>query len=93
MIGAAVACMVSAAFGFMIAAVFNGETYDKGFDDGWRQRGIFDKHEEQNTTHGKWIVHDRGVTCWYKCDQCGEAGDKEDRYCRHCGAEMTDSEI
>ena len=46
MIGVIVACIISAAFGFLVAAIFNGESYDKGFDDGWRQRGIFDKHEE-----------------------------------------------
>ena len=32
--------------GFLIAALFDAQSYDQGFDDGWRQRGIFDKHEE-----------------------------------------------
>lgn len=37
---------------------------------------------------GTWVVHDHGVTYWYKCNRCGGAGDKEDKFCKHCGAKM-----
>ena len=47
MIEVIIACLASACAGFCAAAVYNGECYDKGFDDGWRQRGIFDDYEER----------------------------------------------
>lgn len=40
-----ISCLCSACLGFCVAAIFNGQSYDQGFDEGWRQRGILDKHE------------------------------------------------
>ena len=37
---------------------------------------------------GKWVIHDHGTTWWYKCSECGKAGDSDDRFCKHCGAKM-----
>ena len=40
----------------------------------------------------EWIVADRGgTTMWYECSACGSAGDKWDKFCKHCGARMTNA--
>ena len=36
-----IVCFVA---GFSIAAGYNSNTYDKGFDDGWNERGAIEKH-------------------------------------------------
>lgn len=51
------------------------------------ERVLLNKASADRPT-GKWIVHDHGVTYWYKCNRCGGAGDKEDKFCKHCGAKM-----
>lgn len=38
---------------------------------------------------GKWIpTSNNGVTFWYECSECHEAGDLKDRFCRNCGVWM-----
>lgn len=43
-------------FGFCIAAVFDGNSYDKGFDDGWNNRGI---KKSTETDHKRGIEEER----------------------------------
>ena len=44
--------------------------------------------DEADRPTGEWKVHGHGMTYWYECDQCGGAGDMQDRFCKHCGARM-----
>lgn len=37
---------------------------------------------------GEWLVSNTGVTGWWICSECGGAGDIQDRFCKHCGADM-----
>lgn len=37
-------CIASFIAGFCFAAVISNNSYEKGFDDGWRSREIEDKH-------------------------------------------------
>jgi DnaJ-class molecular chaperone len=32
------------------------------------------------------------TTLHYECSKCGGAGDKWDKFCKHCGAKMSESE-
>lgn len=45
-----------------------------------------DRYESEKG--GRWVRHENGLTEWYACSECGGAGGREDKYCRHCGAEM-----
>jgi hypothetical protein len=41
---------------------------------------------------GEWIVS--GVTThYYRCSECGSAGDSWDKFCRSCGASMIQHEV
>lgn len=40
---------------------------------------------------GEWVATSgNGVTCWYECSRCHHAGDLKDKFCRNCGAKMSD---
>ena len=66
-------------------------------------RGIYNKHvceviDTQDTVdaepvrRGKWIIkhrsHEFMRPSWCVCNQCGNAGDIGDNFCKHCGAKM-----
>ena len=43
------ACLACFIMGFCMAAVFNGSSYDRGFDDGYSSRitdELYEEHEE-----------------------------------------------
>ena len=42
------ACVISAAFGFMVAAIFDGQAYDHGFDDGYECRMNHERMERED---------------------------------------------
>ena len=48
---------------------------------------------EKQTNTAEWkIENNGGTTMWYECSVCGNAGDKWDNYCKHCGRKMTNAE-
>lgn len=47
--------------------------------------------------HGKWVIkhrsHEFMRPSWCVCDQCGNAGDIGDNFCKHCGTKMDGDEV
>ena len=52
------------------------------------QKGI----AEPQTNTAEWIIVGK-TTFHYECSICGGAGDKWDKFCKHCGAKMKESEV
>lgn len=49
--------------------------------------------EGKQTNTAEWkIENNGGTTMWYKCSACGNAGDKWDKFCKHCGRLITNAE-
>ena len=44
------------------------------------------------TNTAEWIIVGK-TTFHYECSICGGAGDKWDKFCKHCGAKMKESEV
>ena len=50
--------------------------------------------EEKQTNTAEWkIKNNGGTTMWYECSACENAGDKWDKFCKHCGCKMTNAVI
>ena len=37
---------------------------------------------------GEWVYHTDGYTSFYTCNKCNAYGDIQDKFCKHCGADM-----
>ena len=45
---------------------------------------------ETQTNTAEWIIVGK-TTFHYECSICGGAGDKWDKFCKHCGRKMTNA--
>lgn len=46
---------------------------------------------DELSKQGKWEIRGK-TTLYYACSECGNAGDLQDKFCRHCGAHMKGEE-
>ena len=46
--------------------------------------------KEKQTNTAEWIIVGK-TTFHYECSICGGAGDKWDKFCKHCGRKMTNA--
>ena len=58
----------------------------------WLDLSHIPKAEEKQTNTAEWdIKNNGGTTMWYECSACENAGDKWDKFCKHCGCKMTNA--
>jgi len=54
------------------------------YEDNDRECLDFDEERPQ----GEWIYHTDGYISFHTCNRCNGFGDIDDKFCRHCGADM-----